>query len=83
MRKLIYMQGNHGYTPPISKYFETNCDLPADKMGKLGYEYPGAGRIAVHIDDFIDILRKKGYAANRIEACDEECEKVYGVDGNY
>ena len=82
---MIYLWGNHGYTPPYPYPFETNCELSVEEMEKLGYEVQGAGRLAVTFPEYMDLLQKKGYVANPISMSqkDENYEKIVGIDGNY
>lgn len=60
-RDLVYLQDNHGYCPGTPYLFWTNCDWPIEKLEKLSWKVPGAGRIATQFSEFKQLLNQEGF----------------------
>jgi hypothetical protein len=89
MRRLIYKEDHQMYyfVPVV---FETDAEIPTDKMEKISYEPVGAGRHSTGFNQFKKLMESYGYVVNEIERLPQNkmpknntSEIVNGATGNY
>lgn len=66
MKKLIYLENQHGAQPDKPYLFETDCEWPIQKLESLSWMHRGAGSVATDFDDFKTLLEAAGYTINLI-----------------
>lgn len=90
-RQLYYLWDNHGHTKAYPCLFETDCELPVEKIQEIAWRGGnGMGRIAMTFNEFAGEMEKQGHEI-RLLSIDKPSDKlidptlkvIHGITGNY
>lgn len=88
LRELVYLEDERMYfsTPHI---FQTDCPWTVEKMSKLSWQVPGAGRLSTSYHAFMIIMLAHGFRCKLVKKLERNAkppaqyEVIEGATGNY